>query len=363
MFNSYHYVPMLKAKQGEYGALAELAGDIKKHITPLLEIPPVPWDYQNEKPSKSIDEHLVGIPAKIEKSWGTEQPLFLDLYYIEPGDQMSDGSHPLNWLMEQISAQGIKAIPVTSLDRDADFQNAVGMANHRDTLGVCIRITCDDIDDLTTTGRGLEELISQWDTAPENCDIIIDLQEIPIEGIHDLVEYACNAIQTFPHIEKWRTLTLAASSFPLNLSGIARDDTKLIMREELSLWNEIRAVSDKLPRIPTFGDYGITHPTLPDLDPRTMRMSVNLRYTTETAWLIAKGRDARRYGYDQFNNLCRNIISLPEYKGPDFSWGDAYIKRCAEDEDGPGNASSWRKAGTNHHITLVVGQVANPTAI
>ena len=42
-----------------------------------------------------------------------------------------------------------------------------------------------------------------------------------------------------------------------------------------------------------FGDYAIAHPIPTELDPRTMRMSASIRYTTSDEWLILKGRNVR----------------------------------------------------------------------
>ena len=48
------YVPVLKGKEGEYGALEELSIDVRSHVMPLIEIPDVPYDYANDSPAKSL---------------------------------------------------------------------------------------------------------------------------------------------------------------------------------------------------------------------------------------------------------------------------------------------------------------------
>jgi hypothetical protein len=49
------YVPLLKGKEGEYGALEALPSDIRTRLMPLIEIPDVPYDYTNEVVTKSLD--------------------------------------------------------------------------------------------------------------------------------------------------------------------------------------------------------------------------------------------------------------------------------------------------------------------
>jgi hypothetical protein len=82
-------------------------------------------------------------------------------------------------------------------------------------------------------------------------------------------------------------------------------------------------------------------------------------YTAQDDWLIVKGRNVRQYGFDQYFELCRALVGRPEYYGRDFSWGDNFIAQCATRELGPGNATTWRKVGTNHHLTVVVRALAN----
>lgn len=53
-----HYVPIVKGKAGEYSALQDLAPAVKQAVTPLIEIPVVPWDFENEEPAKTLDAHL-----------------------------------------------------------------------------------------------------------------------------------------------------------------------------------------------------------------------------------------------------------------------------------------------------------------
>lgn len=69
MFNYNHYVPILKAKDGEFGALSKLPEEIKSRISPVIDI-------FNSKPEKSLDDHLIKIVKKIETSWGVRSPNF-----------------------------------------------------------------------------------------------------------------------------------------------------------------------------------------------------------------------------------------------------------------------------------------------
>jgi hypothetical protein len=88
MFDHKHYVPILKGREGEYAALQTLSPEVKSALTPLVEIPPIAWDFAEEKPTKSIDDHLEKVGEKLECSWQESRPFFLDLLWISETERM-----------------------------------------------------------------------------------------------------------------------------------------------------------------------------------------------------------------------------------------------------------------------------------
>lgn len=64
MFSDKHYVPAIKWRQGEYGALEDLRTHHKAELTPLVDVPPTPWDFAEERPTKSIDAHTARMPIR-----------------------------------------------------------------------------------------------------------------------------------------------------------------------------------------------------------------------------------------------------------------------------------------------------------
>src|SRR6185503_18493121 len=111
---------------------------------------------------------------------------------------------------------------------------------------------------------------------------------------------------------------------------------------------------------PSFGDYAISSPDLlDDVDPRMMKLSAAIRYTTDSDWLLIKAGLLRKKGFGQFHDLSKFLLGRPEYKGSSHCWGDEYISLCAVRTQQPGSLMIWRKVGTNHHLTLVQQQVAS----
>ena len=118
MFDQKHYIPGLKAREGEYGALQVMSPGVKARLTPILEVPPIPWDFKKGQPLKTIDGHIQRVSSKIRKSWGDERPLFVDLKWISESERMSDGRHPMTYVFDAARQAGLQLVPVIGLVRE-----------------------------------------------------------------------------------------------------------------------------------------------------------------------------------------------------------------------------------------------------
>jgi len=96
LFTDKHYVPAIKWRQGEFGALEELQPYHKKALTPLVDVPAIPWDFTDEQPAKTIDQHVAKTPAQMAKAWGADTPIFVDLGLVDSALRMADGRHPVD---------------------------------------------------------------------------------------------------------------------------------------------------------------------------------------------------------------------------------------------------------------------------
>ncbi|MDA8213854.1 MAG: beta family protein [Nitrospiraceae bacterium] len=357
MFNHLHYVPILQSKRAEFTALHQLSNDVKGKLTPLLNVIPVPWNHATDSPKKTLKAHIDWVIGYIVKSWPRDYPLFLDIMYVSSNDEIIEDRHSSIYCLEALRSYNQKIIPVTGVDRDDNYQNALRSIVRKHKSGVCLRIQQDDLDDFDKLADAFDSLLKKFNIEAKYCDIIIDFEALPLKEVSDPIAYISNIVRAFPQLTKWRTFTIAASSFPKILE-MSSDSDALIQRTEYLLWRQIVS-NDKIPRLPSFGDYSIQHPAISDLDFRKIKSSVNLRYATETHWRVYKAREKFRYGYDQFNDICKDLINTQEYYGSHFSVGDKYIDRCAKNADGPGTPEIWRRVAFNHHMTLVVKQLAN----
>lgn len=363
MFNQYHYVPILKGKEAEYGALKMLKGKLKERVTPLWEIPSIPYDFQNSCPAKTIDEHLDNIEERILASWVFNRPAFIDLNNIYEGERMRDGSHPLEYILREGRLKQLRLIPVSGFNRDEQYQKTVRAAHQTDRLGVSFRIGTEDFEDLasgsTEKEKQIKELLKLWGVKPEETDLILDFGAITDNQSSTVIITAIALISSLLYVKKWRSLTFAATAFPKDLREIPSNGTARLPRTEWHVWKTLESRSGRLARIPSFGDYAINYPIHSEVDPRIIKMSAGLRYTIDDEWLIFKGKNIQKHGSEQFNQLCADLIKMKDYKGKGFSWGDDEIYTFAHNISNSGNATVWRKIGFNHHVATVVSQLAS----
>jgi hypothetical protein len=164
--------------------------------------------------------------------------------------------------------------------------------------------------------------------------------------------------EDIPDLAQWKTVTVVGTGFP-KILDVPGASNAVLLRTEWELWKGVRNDFVKLVRRIDFGDYTITHPELVDFDPVKMKLSAKIIYTTDSDWLVYKGRTLKQLGGQQTHAMCADLIKRPEFKGAAFSMGDKYIADCAVRAVSCGNPKTWKHVGTNHHITLVAGQLAS----
>lgn len=349
------YVPILKFMQGEYTAMEVLSGSTQDALIPLFEVPQLTWDDNKEAFTKTLDAHLSPVAKRLEKARG-HRKAFIDLGYLPPPLLTSEGTHPVEKLFADCRALGLNAIPVTGVDRDKDYQAAVARVVAADHRGVCIRVEQEDFFDGSFANL-IGQVVAGLGVAPAEVDLVIDLGEIRESQMALLMNAVPGALATIPALSDWRSLVLAGSAFPESLASIKGFGT--ISRLEWRLWKALRSRTPALPRMPIFGDYAVQSAVLPEPEAANFSGAANIRYTGADEWFIFRGRKLTTYGFEQYFDLSEQLTKHPCFNGEAYSWGDGYVARCAFEKDSTGNQSTWRKVGTNHHLTFVVNQIAS----
>jgi hypothetical protein len=357
-FDRDHYVPVILTRQGERLALRELQPNVRKAMTPLFVVHPIDDDPKTGLPKRSPRTHLGLLAKQLAKDWGT-RPAFADLRFVKPVELIQD-LHPLTWFVLECRKAGLLIAPAMSGAHDPAYRAAAAEVSQQVRSSIAIRLGPEEWPNIgSPLGDGhVLSLLAEAGRPANEVHLIIDLERL--SGALDITAAALKpALKAMPHATEWASLSMVGTGMPDGTQEVGQNKVKHIERLEWTLW---RSLSGYDYRQPTYGDYGVQSPNpLSDFNPLFMDSSAQLRYTTNSSWYVARGRGLKVHGNGQIHSLAQMIVNEPTvFSGEGFSWGDRWLKNCAEHKDGPGDQRQWRKVTTNHHLTFVVAQIANP---
>ncbi|WP_294188237.1 beta family protein [uncultured Clostridium sp.] len=354
MSSKNYYVPVLKWKRGEQKAIENLSTNSLDNIMPLIEIAPIEFDYENNRPKKTIDEHISNIPESILTSLKSVS-CFIDGFTIEDEELLTDGTHAIKYIIENSIKNESNVIPVTGIGREISYDSAIKNMLDNNTIDkLCIRI---EESNFSMLNSNLQSILNKFDITPDKCHIILDLKEVKPTSISSLQLLLPMLINNMINLNDWISITLVSTAFPVNLGIVPKNSAKILLRSEYDLWKEI-SIKGNLIRPIQFGDYAISNPEYTDMDPRYINMSGNIRYTIDNGFLIYKGITTKSNGFSQMIPMCKDLVKSKYFSGEKFSWGDTQIYNCANGIGSTGNAETWRRIGTNHHIEFVIDQLS-----
>lgn len=342
-----YYVPVLKAKPGEKGALLAIADDLTPRVIPFLEI------VERKKPS--VKDHLDTAFKGLKECLQRYPRCFLDTIEIA-----SDGTRAARLAFERASAEGITFTPVTGLGRNAD----VGPALDFGSSGLALRLTRKEAQSVDLA-KEIHRFLERNGLTPERTDLVVDLGSVDDMIDVGVAALARDVLSRVPSSGKWRSLIVSATAFPFSMGCVARNSHALMERSEWLAWKTGYSASKAGgARRPTFSDCAIQHPTgVEGFDPRLMQASATIRYTLTKDWLLIKGQGVRtRRPTLQFPELASRLVDgdLKEhFFGPHHCAGCAAVQAAADGKPGLGSLTVWRRIGTIHHVTLVAEQLVS----
>lgn len=364
MFDSKHYIPILKWKPAEQAALAKLSGKEKKFITPLVQLvmptPKLPKKEEREKTrEEQLEETIASFEAKIPiipedilQSWGIA-PIMLDLSLIYTPSLRVEGFDKILTTGKKL---GLFLIPVLNLSSDEETKRIVGSLAKKYNSGLCLRLVRSDFIDTNKLSAELQNFLKTYILSERDIDLLIDLKEDKDSEYSKLI----NLSQQIPNLSEWRTFSFASGAFPVDLTDCKVDEERYIPRLDWSNW--VNQMNSKiLKRHPSFADYTIQHPIYKE-SVQFFSPSASIRYTLADNWLVLRGRKGKSVYYLAYANLLSQSQKYQDvFRGADFSFGDAYIVEKGKDlkSKHPGGPKDWLTAGINHHLAYTIDQIAN----
>ncbi|MCL1815990.1 MAG: beta family protein, partial [Clostridiales bacterium] len=200
-----------------------------------------------------------------------------------------------------------------------------------------------------------------YNLMPSNISVLIDLKE---DVDISCFEKAISALKEIRILRDYMNVIIASGAFPEDMSKINTDDDCRPRTDWLNWYN--KSNDHGLLRYPAFADYTIRYPIYNE-QAEQYRATATIKYTLKSEWRFFKG-EVSKY------EMCLANASVfrkdKEFFGRDYSAGDKYIddkgayypeymREISKNPGGTGNATTWIRAGINHHIAVVVDQIAN----
>ena len=361
------YIPLLKGKLGELNALQEIGPLERQLMLPLIEIVPPGLD---DSDASEIERELTKFLDRLASRWPVGQPIILDAGYF-PDVPLAGGQMPMEFVAERAIRRGLSPIAVARPSDSSEVRRAVANTIIHGANQVCVRIAGEDLDDeIAPFGEVLPSLLAELEVGVMDAHLVLDFGAIA-EGTSALAARTARYVMAeLPDLDGWASVTVAAGAFPPELGAFPAEQWGEIPRVDHTFWGLAADRSRQRGlRVPSFGDYGIAHPSMPQ--GAGFAPAPQLRYTADEHWLVLRGRKGLRRGHAQFYDICARLVAeRAEWAGPELSWGDNRILEAARSApDGAdlrvptGNATTWRTIGTSHHLALIVNRLASPSAL
>ncbi|KWZ41806.1 hypothetical protein WS72_02205 [Burkholderia savannae] len=366
------YVPILRAKDGEFEALRNMKSNVARYTVPLLEVQkqPMPKPVKPKaddgkkkrirapKQPKSLQDYLSDVAAKLADAH-KDRPLFVDMYAYGPADKVESGEHVYTYMCGELIAHQMNVHAVVGLDRwgNAEYRAAVGRVLNLNGGKALLRLEPEDLEEMSDPEAFddlLGDVLDECGLVARDLPVLIDFGDIRGKALADLLPSASIALE-FLRLRGFVQVIVAGSSVPTSINEAVKkhNSTGFLSRLEVILWKAL------LPSTPgirvVFGDYGVRSPRSND----NIAPDANgkIRYTIANEFFIVRGQpmSAPLKG-EQMWGLADQVVLSPHYANERFSWGDAMIKACSEHKI-KGNSTNWISFDTSHHMAAVVSEV------
>ncbi|MGA5696776.1 beta family protein [Bacillus bombysepticus] len=341
------YYPLLKNANNEMKALKELKDESRSKIIPIIESKRVKkdninnWEGQFNTLGRYLKERVKDIKFIYDFNCALE-----DLGEVEKLVTNS-GINIVDHCIAKMKETNLNLIPCFQHDSPEWLINSVLQSGY---TTIAIRIRCHDFQESFNQYVYLK-LKSDLELLAPNTNVILILDFFNHPATINRIQ---NTINTFSQIPNSQLVYLATSCPENANDATAHSITCAGPRIELNNFLQLNTNNKNL----YFGDYTtrLKGEVLSGFNMNTSYLKVF--YSTETDYWIAKSKLIRDGAESTFHEVCKTLIEYDFYPGPDFSFGDLEINRCANREVTISEHQAPIAIGVNHHIETTVTQLA-----
>lgn len=349
------YVPALKWRMAEYQALSRLSEAAKERVIPLLTIPSLEFDFEDQKPKKTVQAHIEPFAKRYKEKW-KKRAAWVDIDGSLHLEKMVDGLDVITHVFSELRKFGAQAVPVISLAHSSGPTAKIAKIVEQDGRGVALRVRVENIM-ASDFGTRVSLLLGQLKVDQTFTDLILDLGTPNYEPYSAFSGALKMALSKIPNLGAYRSFVLLGTAFPESMKNVVVPGAALDRHD----WLFYKMLIANLPesvRRPAYGDYTVVSPIFSaNFDMRKIKPAGKLIYTSNERWVIRKG-GAFRDNPGQMHKHCAYIVDSGAFRGAAYSDGDDFIARCAEKKIKPSSLPRWKQVGISHHIMHVLEDIA-----
>jgi len=359
-----NYLPILKAKLGEFQALTNAKQAHLRRMLPLFEVGRIGEKTRNAarfKESSALTcaylDEIVQKIATVRKG----RAVLVDAFQWPADATTETGEHIMPYMYFRLQSMGVDVVPVIGYDRWDSRAYRLAMQGFELSADgyYCLRLdshAIEDAEDSTFFEESLRNILDDLGVEPRRCAVLLDFGDVTAMSLEGLVEQGEMVMHILAPLG-FKFFATAGCSLPPSIDRAVhkQNSTGKVMRKELLLWQALRM---GYPRVRwLFGDYGVRGPNAAD-DITAPDANGKIRHTIGQNHFVVRGHSVRTGDKGaQMHRLAREVVNSPHYMGEDFSWGDAEILARSRRDTRPGNHTTWIAIDTSHHVAWVTAEI------
>lgn len=349
------YIPFLKAKANEFGAIKSLEIERKQMIAPFFDLP-----LKKDMTDLSLGNVIDGVSRKFSLNLAGVPEYFVDDYDI-PDNLRVGGRLGYEYLADCMYKEKLSFNPVVGLDRSPARQacvfgsSVVRVAKNR---RIALRVTAEDLISYKLVRSDILDLIAKGQGIYDSWILVVDNRVCSggdaITRASQIIDFCSAASADY----SYEAIVIAGSSLPPVIGDVLSTNSEInLKRSEIEIYNSVIKSLGGLSVV--FGDYTVVSPDYSDsdIDPRNMLnvTAPKVVYSHADQHYIVRGGSLKLHirGFKQYNDIAKLIVSKSFFRH-NFSAGDMFL---AEKATGVGSTvmpGTILKPTINSHIAFML---------
>lgn len=349
------YIPFLKAKANEFGAIKSLSKERKQLVAPFFDLP-----LKKDMDAKVLKKTIETAARKFCLNMKGVPEYFVDDYDI-PDSILIGGRPSYEYLAACMLAQDLNFNPVVGIDRTADRNSCVftpAVTRAVNNRRIALRVSSDDLVSYNLVRADILHLIAMGNGIYDRWVLVIDNRVCtgvdPIARAAQIKAFCIAAAAD----HAYEAIVITGSTLPPVAGDIlSTNSEKHLARNEIAIYSN--AIAGLSGHKVLFGDYTIVSPDYSDsdIDPRNMLnvTAPKVVYSYEDKHYIVRGGGIKTHprGFKQYNDIAATIVAKSFFRRGN-SEGDLYLVEKAAGLGSTVMPGSVLKPTINSHISFML---------